>query len=100
MLGYIGYVRRIAAGHGHVEDRRNRRDRLRGEWWTVFGDPQLNALEDQAAAANQDLKAAAARVKQSRAVTQTAKVGLVPEVRCGLWPDARTGFAGLAVSAG
>src|SRR5690348_16773932 len=34
----------------------------RGEWWAIFGDPVLNDLEQQAAAANQDLKAAAARV--------------------------------------
>src|ERR1700758_1543772 len=45
-------------------------DAHRGEWWAIFGDPQLNALEEQAAAANQDLKAAAARVQQARAVTQ------------------------------
>ncbi|ENG0264890.1 RND transporter, partial [Burkholderia multivorans] len=34
----------------------------RGEWWKVFGDPVLDALEEQALAANQNLKAAAARV--------------------------------------
>ncbi|TGT19402.1 RND transporter, partial [Mesorhizobium sp. M3A.F.Ca.ET.174.01.1.1] len=33
-------------------------DAHRGEWWKIFGDPQLDALEEQAAAANQDLKAA------------------------------------------
>src|SRR5437588_776582 len=44
-------------------------DAHRGQWWTVFGDAQLNALEEQAAAANQDLKAAAARVQQAREVT-------------------------------
>ena len=35
---------------------------LRGEWWTVFNDPTLNDLEHQALEANQNLKAAAARV--------------------------------------
>src|SRR5216684_1287203 len=40
----------------------------RGEWWTVFGDPLLNELEAEALKANQDLKAAIARVKEARAI--------------------------------
>src|SRR5271169_3067799 len=43
----------------------------RGEWWTVFNDTTLNDLEQQALAANQNLKAAAARLKESRAIQQT-----------------------------
>ena len=39
----------------------------RAAWWTVFGDPQLNALEDQVTTANQDLKFAEARFRQARA---------------------------------
>ncbi|MGF6607191.1 multidrug efflux system outer membrane protein [Paraburkholderia sp. WSM4175] len=61
-------------------------DALRGEWWKVFGDPQLNALEEQAAAANQDLKAAAARVQQARAVTQAAKSDWFPKLDAGFGP--------------
>ncbi len=45
----------------------------RGEWWTVFGDSTLNRLEEEAIAANQNLKAAAARVAQSRALRRAAK---------------------------
>ena len=41
---------------------------LRGNWWEVFGDPQLNALEDQLTASNQDLKVAEARFRQARAM--------------------------------
>jgi Type II/IV secretion system protein len=44
----------------------------RGEWWKIFGDPVLDNLEQQAADANQDLKAAAARVQQSRALKRTS----------------------------
>jgi len=40
---------------------------LRGKWWEIFGDPQLNKLEDQLTDANQDLKAAAARFQEARA---------------------------------
>jgi multidrug efflux system outer membrane protein len=61
-------------------------DALRGEWWKVFGDPQLDALEAQAAAANQDLKAAAARVQQARAVTQAAKSDWFPKFDAGFGP--------------
>jgi NodT family efflux transporter outer membrane factor (OMF) lipoprotein len=39
----------------------------RGDWWTIFNDPQLNELEPQIATANQTLKAAAARLAQARA---------------------------------
>ncbi|MFX4396962.1 hypothetical protein ABTA35_20380, partial [Acinetobacter baumannii] len=45
-------------------------DIARGEWWKIFGDDKLNALEDTAQQANQDLKAAAARLGQARALTR------------------------------
>ncbi|HEY2604933.1 efflux transporter outer membrane subunit [Paraburkholderia sp. RL18-103-BIB-C] len=61
-------------------------DAHRGQWWTIFGDAQLNALEEQAAAANQDLKAAAARVQQARAVTQAAKSDWFPKLDAGFGP--------------
>ena len=44
----------------------------RGRWWTVFADPDLDALEDQASDANQSLKAALARLEQARAQTRIA----------------------------
>src|SRR5258708_279907 len=33
---------------------------IRSKWWETFGDPQLDALEDDVTAANQTLKAAEA----------------------------------------
>src|SRR5690606_7175746 len=39
----------------------------RGRWWEIFKDPMLDTLEEQALSANQDLKVAAARVRQARA---------------------------------
>jgi multidrug efflux system outer membrane protein len=59
---------------------------LRGEWWTVFDDATLNDLERQAQEANQNLKAAAARVKESRAINQTARAGLFPTLDAGFGP--------------
>jgi len=40
---------------------------LRGKWWEIFGDTQLNALEEELTTSNQDLKVAEARLRQSRA---------------------------------
>ncbi len=58
----------------------------RGAWWTVFKDPQLDALEARASAANQDLKAAMARVNEARALQLTARSELVPSVGAGFGP--------------
>lgn len=58
-------------------------DLARGEWWKVFGDEGLNALEVQAQDANQNLKAAAARLSQSRALRQDARSGLFPQIDAG-----------------
>ncbi|WP_284503081.1 efflux transporter outer membrane subunit [Caballeronia sp. AZ10_KS36] len=59
---------------------------MRGEWWTLFDDATLNDLERQAQDANQNLKAAAARVKEARAINQTARAGLFPTLDAGFGP--------------
>src|SRR5712671_5502038 len=41
---------------------------LGGAWWQIFQDQQLNALEEQISASNQNLKAAEAQYTQARAV--------------------------------
>ena len=61
-------------------------DKNRGQWWTVFGDSTLNTLETQAQADNQDLKAAAARLAQSRALRQAASSQWSPQVSAGFGP--------------
>src|SRR5947208_3421170 len=40
----------------------------KGNWWEIFGDPELNRLETDAAAANQELKAAVASFDHARAL--------------------------------
>ncbi len=47
--------------------------RARGRWWTMFGDPDLDALEAEVTGANQSLKAALARLEQARAQTRIAR---------------------------
>ena len=55
----------------------------RGAWWAIFQDPALDRLEAQAAAANQDLKAAYARLQQARAATRIARADLFPTLTVG-----------------
>ena len=55
----------------------------RGDWWTVFADPELNAFEARLADANQDLKAAFARLQQARAATRVARASLFPTLTAG-----------------
>lgn len=50
----------------------------RGGWWEIFGSAELNALQEQVAAANQNLMAAAARYRQAQALAQSAHAGLFP----------------------
>src|ERR1700737_4448020 len=38
-----------------------------GKWWEIFGDPQLNQLEEQIAGSNQNLKVGEARFREARA---------------------------------
>ena len=38
----------------------------RGNWWEIFGDPELNKLEEQIAGSNQTLKVAEARFREAR----------------------------------
>jgi multidrug efflux system outer membrane protein len=57
-----------------------RADLPKGPWWEVFGDPELNRLETEAASANQDIRAAAARFGQARASADVARSGLFPRI--------------------
>ena len=52
----------------------------RGNWWTVFNDPQLDALAGQVEVSNQTIKAAEARVREARALTQQARAAYFPIV--------------------
>ena len=50
------------------------------DWWRTFNDPALNELETRALAANQDLRAALARVQQARAVAGVARADYLPSL--------------------
>jgi NodT family efflux transporter outer membrane factor (OMF) lipoprotein len=51
---------------------------LRGKWWEVYGDPQLNVLERQIEVSNQTLKAASARFFRARALVRFARADYLP----------------------
>jgi len=53
---------------------------VRGKWWEIFGDPQLDNLEDQVTVSNQDLKAAEARLRQARALVGFNRASEFPTV--------------------
>ncbi len=52
----------------------------RGNWYTIFHDPKLNELEAQAQTQNQNLRAAVARVSESRAVAREAEASFFPYI--------------------
>jgi len=49
-------------------------------WWTLYGDPALDKLVDEALTHNQDLAAAIARVDEARALARIADSQFVPSV--------------------
>jgi NodT family efflux transporter outer membrane factor (OMF) lipoprotein len=53
---------------------------LGGSWWTVFQDPQLDALEAQVNVSNQNLKAAEAQFRQARAALRYSRADYYPTV--------------------
>lgn len=74
---------------------------LRGKWWEMFGDAQLNALEEQVAPANQTLKIAEANFREARAAIRYNRSFEYPTVGAGpsitrnrVSSNSPTGFAG------
>lgn len=57
--------------------------RLKGDWWTIYDDPQLNALEAQVDGANQSLKAAAANFLRARAQIGYERANEAPTIGVG-----------------
>ncbi|MGC2331072.1 MAG: efflux transporter outer membrane subunit [Candidatus Acidiferrales bacterium] len=55
-------------------------DALRGAWWEIFDDPQLNALEQKVNVSNQNIAAAAADFFAARALVKEARSQLFPTV--------------------
>jgi NodT family efflux transporter outer membrane factor (OMF) lipoprotein len=56
---------------------------LGGDWWKIFQDPQLDALELQVNVSNQNLKAAEAQYRQARATLRYNRADYYPTVTVG-----------------
>jgi NodT family efflux transporter outer membrane factor (OMF) lipoprotein len=55
-------------------------DVLRGKWWEIFNDPELNALEDQVNVSNQSIASAEASFMAARAMVKEARSQFFPTV--------------------
>jgi NodT family efflux transporter outer membrane factor (OMF) lipoprotein len=52
----------------------------RGNWWEIFGDAELNKLEEQISDSNQNLKVAEARFRQARAAIRFNRASQFPTI--------------------
>ena len=52
----------------------------RGDWWTLFGDPTLNALAAKVQVSNQNIIAAEAAYREARATVSEQRAALFPTV--------------------
>ena len=53
---------------------------LRGKWWEIFNDPQLNALEEELTVSNQNLKVAESRFRQARSMVRFNRSAEFPTI--------------------
>ena len=56
----------------------------KGDWWEVYQDTQLNALEDRVSVSNQTIKAAVAQFQEARAALRVSRADFFPTVTGGL----------------
>jgi len=72
-----------SAAWRHADAARLDRARLPAEWWTVFNDAALNALEQRAVRDNPGVKASAQRLLQAQAQLGVFRAAQVPAVNLG-----------------
>jgi NodT family efflux transporter outer membrane factor (OMF) lipoprotein len=56
---------------------------LKGKWWEVYNDPQLNDLEEMVSISNQNLQAIEANYRAARDVIRIARSNLFPQISGG-----------------
>lgn len=69
---------------GNWKEARPNDQHLGGNWWEMFQDPQLNALERQVNISNQNLKAAEAQYTQARAALRYNRAAYFPTIDGGV----------------
>jgi NodT family efflux transporter outer membrane factor (OMF) lipoprotein len=58
-------------------------DKIRGKWWELFNDPDLNALEEQVNISNQNIVQAEAQYREALAQVKIYRAGFFPGVSAG-----------------
>ncbi len=53
---------------------------LKGQWWEIFNDPELNKLEEQVNINNQNVKQAEAQFREARALVNLNRSGYYPSI--------------------
>lgn len=71
---------------------------LKGKWWEIYNDPQLNALEEQVSISNQNVLAAEAQYTAARAEVQIARSALYPTVTAGPTTQVAQGTGGVSAN--
>lgn len=78
-----------AADFRNAENGRFERARIEAAWWQEFGDPVLDELIERALTEDLDLRIAAARVREARALFRDHALDRFPEVTAGATYDRR-----------
>ena len=73
-------IKRSTAG----ESPSRRTTLIRGAWWEIFGDPQLNALVAQVSVSNQNLAVAEAQYREAQALVREARASYFPTATIGI----------------
>jgi NodT family efflux transporter outer membrane factor (OMF) lipoprotein len=53
---------------------------IKGNWWEIFGDPELNRLEELVSVNNQNIKQAEAQFRQARAIVSANHANYYPAI--------------------
>jgi NodT family efflux transporter outer membrane factor (OMF) lipoprotein len=74
---------------------------VRGKWWEIFNDPELNELENQVSISNQNVLAVEAQFRAARDSVRIARSGLFPTATAGVtYNNSRTSSTMFNVAAG
>ena len=71
---------------------------LKGKWWEIYNDPQLNALEEQVSISNQNVLAAEGQYRAARAAVQVARAALYPTLTAGPTAQVAQGTGGVSAN--
>jgi multidrug efflux system outer membrane protein len=75
------YERPLANVPANWKEDGSQKEKSISQWWKVFGDENLNAIEEQALQENQNLKRAASRVTEARAIARIIEADFFPDLK-------------------